>query len=343
MGNPYRRTTRTRRDMTDASDRSAGRTSGQGQNQSTVPRYTGGQAYTAQASANLPRPGQFLPGSKSVQNSRQVTTTVPSTQRSGPLDFVFKPYQGNQTTRAGGTQVNNLRATSTSKSPSLASVVAGPYRGNSPVPSWTGKKPGDFMTPSQPGQNQSYVKPSGNEVWRQLFGMAPATTYKLLPSGLGGVPPKMPNQNPATRFSINTPYGDIAYHPEVKDWANYSPGVSARGWFDDTLKYLGTGTTTTLYNPVTMVGTGYGKAPAVVTPAAPRDPLNGAYDAIENVRTNRGAPSDNVSEAEFPAYTGDGYGDGYGGGGYGGYGGGGYGGYEPTTKKWLQNLASWRL
>lgn len=68
------------------------------------------------------------------------------------------------------------------------------------------------------------------------------------------------------------------------------------------------------------------------------------YAAIERIRLNRGAPDDNVSEAEaMPAYTGGGYsGGGYGGGGWGGGGGGG-GSYDPVTKKWLANMASWRI
>lgn len=70
-----------------------------------------------------------------------------------------------------------------------------------------------------------------------------------------------------------------------------------------------------------------------------RDP----YAAIERIRLNRGAPRDNLTPAAaMPAYQGDGYG---GSGGYGGYGGGGGGGggYEPTTRKWLNNMASWRI
>jgi len=68
------------------------------------------------------------------------------------------------------------------------------------------------------------------------------------------------------------------------------------------------------------------------------------YAAIERIRLDRGAPDDNVSEADaMPAYTGGGYsGGGYGGGGWGGGGGGG-GSYDPVTKKWLANMASWRI
>ncbi len=68
------------------------------------------------------------------------------------------------------------------------------------------------------------------------------------------------------------------------------------------------------------------------------------YAEIERIRLNRGAPADNLSEGDLamPAYTG---GSGYGGGGYGGYGGGGGGGGYPDTpqKKWLANMASWRI
>lgn len=65
------------------------------------------------------------------------------------------------------------------------------------------------------------------------------------------------------------------------------------------------------------------------------------YAAVENVRLNRGAPSDNLSEApnQMPAYGG--YPDGYGGRGYGG--GGGGGGYSPYSKVWFNNLATWRI
>jgi hypothetical protein len=59
------------------------------------------------------------------------------------------------------------------------------------------------------------------------------------------------------------------------------------------------------------------------------------------------APLSNKAPAPspMPAYTGDG-GGGYGGGGWGGgWGGGGGGGgsYDPVTKKWLANMASWRI
>lgn len=67
------------------------------------------------------------------------------------------------------------------------------------------------------------------------------------------------------------------------------------------------------------------------------------YDAIEDVRMNRGAPSDNLSAAaEMPAYAGNGgggYGDDWG--GWGGGGGGGGGDYSPG--RWMQNLYAWRL
>lgn len=70
-----------------------------------------------------------------------------------------------------------------------------------------------------------------------------------------------------------------------------------------------------------------------------RDP----YAAIERIRLNRGAPSDNLAPAEtMPAYQGDGYGE-SGGWPRGGGGGGGGGGYSPTTRKWLNNMASWRI
>ena len=91
---------------------------------------------------------------------------------------------------------------------------------------------------------------------------------------------------------------------------------------------------TNVYDGLKSAADYYGRAQAIYD----------SYRKLDAIRFqhNRGAPDDNGGPPpapSMPAYQGDGYG----GGGYGGYGGGGGGGYSPTTRKWLNNMASWRI
>jgi hypothetical protein len=132
-----------------------------------------------------------------------------------------------------------------------------------------------------------------------------------------------------------TPYGNIFYKQPLRD-------------------YLSTGTNP---EPIRATNAGYPwdntlKSEFQALPGFTFDPMQGppvadrAYDAIEDVRLNSGAPSEAPLEVpEMPAYIGYG-GDGNGGYGYGGYGGGGGGyggGYDQYPKTWYQQLYNWRL
>lgn len=329
---------------------------------STIPSWTGGQGYTA--NANLPRPGSIRPSTpQQVQQSQQqgrYTPAVTGARQSGPLNFQVVPRQS-------GTQVKNFKATSQSSSRgidgAMTGAVAGRPIGNTPVPQFEGSMPRFF--PTQQIGSTSARDVSSSERWRTLLGLPQGVTLATNQMQYGSVPRENTispylgaYEKPKSRYAagqrgdnspedraileqqmsgpFGTRFGDIRYTPPQTDWSQYSPSIGATGIFDDTLKSTGTATTTDLYNPKTLQGRR--TAPATKKTIDYSDP----YAAIENIRLNRGAPADNLSQSEtIPDYEGGGYDDGYGGGGYGG--GGGGGGYSPATRKWLQNMASWRI
>ena len=103
--------------------------------------------------------------------------------------------------------------------------------------------------------------------------------------------------------------------------------ASGKGLFDDVGDAIGRSMSNVIpwqlkwLNVLKNNTTGTGKFPAMVN--QPPAPLS-----------NKGPAA-----SPMPPYTGDG-----GGGGGGGWGGGGGGGsYDPVTKKWLANMASWRI
>lgn len=321
----------------------------------TMPGWTGAQGYSA--NANLPsNPNQFR-----AQTGRQVPPASYSQRGSGQgISQVIIPQRG-------GANVNNLRASSQSKPGGLVNLVAGPYTGNTPEEQFTGQRPTVIYNQapgSTPARNTNQ-----SEGWRNLLGLNQGVSYQTqMPMFNGALQPFTGNKflrnvqyQPPSKYALGargdngaedrallksqqggpwaTPYGSVYYSVPQTDYLNQNPQIGATGVFDDTLKFRGTATTTDLYDPRTLRGR-RAEAEKKSTPVADR-----SYDAVENVRLNRGAPSDNLSE-EMPAYTGYGSsGGGYGGGGYGGYGGGGGGGGYPATptKRWLNSMASWRV
>ncbi len=234
-----------------------------------------------------------------------------------------------------------------------AGVVAGPVAGNTPERQFTGSIPRfapdgrafDGLTGPVPAQNSSQP-----QAWRDLLGLpqgvtyqTPAlrdyaagavrpiggnTTYKITPYAPKPLPAGYRGDNSAQdkayirqQAAFQTPYGSVYYSaPQGRDWLNYSPPVSASTWFDDTLKYRGTGTTTDLYNPKTLQGTG---------------PVNMTITPKAQAMTT---PWSALPAAALP--TGGGGGGGYPGGGGGG---GGGGGYSQQAAPWWYGLVNWRL
>ena len=192
-------------------------------------------------------------------------------------------------------------------------------------------------TPGQiPSRNaRPYVAPGysgASATPPQLFN--PSRPESLYAQGQRGDNSREDREMLKSRTRFTTPYGDMFYSAPQTNQLNPKTPIGATGVISDTLKYRGTVTTTDLYNPKTLRGftfTPIGPKPA---PVADR-----RYDAIERIRLNRGAPSDNLSEAPavIPTYTG--------GGGGGGYGGGGGGGYYPSDygSRFQQNLMAWRI
>jgi uncharacterized membrane protein YgcG len=127
-----------------------------------------------------------------------------------------------------------------------------------------------------------------------------------------------------------TPYGNIFYKQNLKDYlstgANPAP-IDYTRVFDNTLQTAG------------GINAGY---PFTSKPTADR-----SYDAVEQIRLNRGEPTTMLVPAyEGPQQTAGGGGGGDGGGGYGGYGGGGGGwggGYDQKLPPWYYGLSTWRI
>ena len=124
----------------------------------------------------------------------------------------------------------------------------------------------------------------------------------------------------------------------MQDWTRYSPGISASGT-------IGPNTATNAIAPVGWENyylprwntiKGAAKPTSFNNPAPVADR---SYDAVENVRVNRGAPT--VGPREYLGGGGGGQGQG----GYPGYGGGGGGGGGggSSSNPWWMDMYQWRF
>lgn len=232
-------------------------------------------------------------------------------------------------------------------------MVAGPVTGNTPATQFSGSIPrfaNDGRAVASLTGPVPQIDASARQGWRDVLGLPQGVTYQTEALGnyaagqvrpMGGnqtykLVPYQPKPLPAgfrgdnsaqdkayilQQNAFQTPYGSVYYSaPQGRDWLNYSPPVSASTWFDDTLKYRGTGTTTDLYNPKTLQGRGPIDMTITPKPQAAMSPWMPAG-----------------------SQTPGGGGGGGGGGGWppggGGGGGGGYGGAVP----YWYGLVNWRL
>lgn len=224
------------------------------------------------------------------------------------------------------------------------------YTGPNVAPNWKGSIPKFF--PDGLTGRVAKRDVSQPEAWRDVLGLPQGVTYQTnalnayragYSQPIGGntttkLTPYQPNVNlrgdnsredkaaVARERAFTSPYGSVYYSaPQGRDWLNYSPPVSASGWFDDTLKYRGTGTTTDLYNPKTLQGRPK-PLDFTITPNAQATSTPWAALPTGQMQTGGGG--------------------GGGGGGYpprGGGGGGGGGGYNQQAAPWWYGLVNWRL